>query len=340
MTDDTSLLWCVQWSVDGVHIVHDPPPTPQAELSILGIPIGAVYSSPVVALRELLESDAVHAFGVFAEHLNFTTAAAHLHLSQPSLHTKIRKLQAGLGVELYERDGRGLLLTAAGERLAVYAHDAARHAEALLADLRGDPAPVMIAAGRGTLRWVIGDGLREVARSGRPLRVLTANQEAALTAVSSGRVDMALVAYDPPPRLLRSEQIAAYPQVLFLPRDHRLATCDELTLRDLEGLALIVPPMGSPHRRALERALFDAGVSWTVAAEVDGWDLLAHFVALGLGAAVINGCVVPSDELAAIPIRDLPTLRYWAVWRPERDHLAVDVLNQLRPQSPHDGSSR
>jgi DNA-binding transcriptional LysR family regulator len=294
----------------------------------------------VEAARRLLESDAVHAFGVFAEHLNFTTAAAQLHLSQPSLHAKIRKLQAGLGVELYERDGRGLRLTAAGQRLAVHARDAARNADEVIADLRSGPAPVMVAAGRGTLRWVIGEGLRTVNRAGRPLRVLTANRDTALSAVSSGQVDIAVIAYDPPPRSLRSEQIAVYPQALFLPCEHRLAARTEVTVRDVEGLDLVVPSAGSPHRRALERALLNLGVTWSVAAEVDGWDLLAHFAVLGLGAAVINGCVLPPEGLTAVPIRDLPSVRYWAVWRPERDRLAVDVLPQLHPGPFGDGSPR
>ncbi|MEV6816381.1 LysR family transcriptional regulator [Micromonospora sp. NPDC051296] len=69
--------------------------------------------------RDLLEADALRSFAVFAEHRNFTSAAAVLHISQPSLHVKIRKLATALGVELYERDGRRLTLTAAGERLAV-----------------------------------------------------------------------------------------------------------------------------------------------------------------------------------------------------------------------------
>jgi LysR family transcriptional regulator, low CO2-responsive transcriptional regulator len=134
--------------------------------------------------------------------------------------------------------------------------------------------------------------------------------------------------------------IAVYPQALFLPREHRLAARTEVTLRDVEGLDLVVPSAGSPHRRALERALLNLGVTWSVAAEVDGWDLLSHFAALGLGAAVINGCVLPPEGLTAVPIRDLPSVRYWAVWRPERDRLAVDVLPQLRPNPSHDSSPR
>jgi len=281
----------------------------------------------------------VQAFAVFAEHRNFTTAAAALHLSQPSLHAKIGKLQAGLGISLYERDGRGLRLTLAGERLAVFARDAARRADDLLAELCSGPAPVLLAAGRGTFRWVIGDGIQRLTRSGRSLRVLTADREAALAAVRSGQVDVAVIAHDPPPRPWRSEQLAAYPQMLVVPEGHELAVRADVHLRDLEGLALVVPPPDRPHRRALERALLEADVSWTVAAEVDGWDLLTHFAALGLGATVVNGCVRPPAGLAAVPIRDLPPVRYWALWRGERERIVADVLAQLRPE-PADGPSR
>jgi len=51
--------------------------------------------------RDVLEADALRAFAVFAEHRNFTTAAAALNISQPSLHAKIRKLATALGTGLY-----------------------------------------------------------------------------------------------------------------------------------------------------------------------------------------------------------------------------------------------
>ena len=284
----------------------------------------------------MLEADAVHAFGVFAEYRNFTTAAKALHLSQPSLHAKIRKLQAGLGIDLYERDGRALRLTSAGERLAVYACDAGRQAADVVAELRLGSAPVTLAAGRGAFRWVIGDGVRRLAASGRELRVLTVGRDGALDAVSAGRVDVAVVAHDPPSRPLRAREIAAYPQVLVVPRRHALARRDDVSLADLDGLALVVPPAGRPHRRTLDRALLDAGVAWRAAAEVDGWDLLVHFASLGIGATVVNGCVRPPAGLVAVPVRDLPPVRYWATWRAARAGLAGAVLAHLRPD---DGKS-
>jgi DNA-binding transcriptional LysR family regulator len=283
-----------------------------------------------MAGRELLESDALRAFAVFAEHRNFTAAAAALHISQPSLHVKVRKLAAGLGVRLYERDGRRLVLTAAGQRLAAFAADGARRVDEFLRELHEGVPTLTVAAGRGTFRWVIADAIRRVSAAGRRVQVIAADREAALAALSAGRADVAVVGYDPPPRHVEAVQIAAYPQVLVIDSTHPLARRKRLRLADLGGLDLVVPPPDRPHRKALERALLDAGVTWQPAAEADGWDLLVHFAALGIGATVVNGCVQVPDGMSAIPVTDLATVRYWAAWRRQRHVHRPDILDHLR----------
>jgi LysR family transcriptional regulator, low CO2-responsive transcriptional regulator len=299
--------------------------------------------------RELLEADGLRAFAVFAEHRNFTAAAAALHLSQPSLHAKIRKLSTGLGLTLYQRDGRRLVLTAAGQRLAAFAADGARRADAFLADLHAGPSTLTVAAGRGAFRWVIAEALRRTSAEGHRVRVLTANRDAALTALTTGTADVAVIAHDPPPRQLdaaRSDatgrgatgsgaaqigaaQIGVWPQVLVVDAAHPLAGKARVRLAELAGLELVVPPPERPHRQALERALLDAGVPWQPAAEADGWDLLVHFVTLGIGATVVNGCVQVPPGLAAVPIADLPPVRYWLAWRHERHVQPPDILRHL-----------
>jgi LysR family transcriptional regulator, low CO2-responsive transcriptional regulator len=279
--------------------------------------------------RELLESDAMRAYAVFAQHRNFTAAATELRISQPSLHVKIRKLAESLGVELYRREGRGLALTAAGERLASFADESLRRVDDFVGELREDVTVVRIASGRATLRWVISPVIQAITRSGRTVQFITANREAALAGLAAGRADVAVVALDPPSSSLRSRRVAEYPQVLVVPARHPLAARSRIRLSDLDGLDLVVPPSGRPHRAALDRALREAGASWQVAAEVDGWDLLVHFAALGLGATVVNGCVQLPAKLRAIPVVDLPAVRYWAAWRPERERALSAVLGHL-----------
>jgi LysR family cyn operon transcriptional activator len=58
-----------------------------------------------------------------AEHANFTRAAQALHVSQPTLSLQIRQLEEMLGAQLFDRSGRMVRLTDAGE---VYLHHARR----------------------------------------------------------------------------------------------------------------------------------------------------------------------------------------------------------------------
>lgn len=282
--------------------------------------------------RDLLEADALRAFAAFAEHRNFTAAAAALHISQPSLHVKIGKLAAALGVDLYERDGRRLRLTAAGDRLAAYAVDNRRRLDEFMRELHQEKPGLTIAVGRGALRWVIAEPIRQISRQGRRVQILTADRESALTAISTGSADLAVVADDPPPRPFDSLEIARYRQNL-IDAQHPLAARPRIRLTALDGLALVVSSPQRALRRTLDRALREAGVNWHIAAEVDGWDLLVHLAELGMGATVVNGCVTIPSGLAAVPITDLPVIRYWAAWRPARHDAVADVLPLLRPHS-------
>jgi DNA-binding transcriptional LysR family regulator len=279
--------------------------------------------------RELLEPDALRAFTAFAAHRNFTAAAAVLHISQPSLHVKIRKLAAELGVSLYEREGRQLVLTEAGQRLAAFAADHGRRLDEFLAQVQDAPPALSIATGRGALRWVIGGAIRRISAEGHPVTIITADRDGALAALASGRADVAVVGYDPPPRQIDAVQIAVFPQVLVIDSSHRLARRQRLRLADLDRLGLVVPAPDRPHRRALERALLNAGVGWAPVAEADGWDLLVHLASLGVGATVVNGCVAVPSGLTAVPITDLPRIRYWAAWRRQRHPGRPEFVDHL-----------
>jgi DNA-binding transcriptional LysR family regulator len=87
-----------------------------------------------------------------------------------------------------------------------------------------------------------------------------------------------------------------------------------------------MPPPGAPQRQALEHAAHDLGVSWTVAAE--GWSQMLHFVGLGVGICVVNGCVEPTTGMVARPVDDLPPVNYTALFRPGGRHDA-DVTRLL-----------
>src|SRR4051812_22438818 len=70
------------------------------------------------------------------EHGSFSAAAESLHMAQPSLSEQVRRLEAELGVALFQRVGRGLKLTEAGRALRP-------HAERVLAEVDNARASVV-----------------------------------------------------------------------------------------------------------------------------------------------------------------------------------------------------
>ena len=104
------------------------------------MPISTLGAYPFT-LRQLQYASAV------AETLSFRRAAERCHVSQPSLSAQIAELEAALGVALFERDRRRVLVTAAGKELVERARRLLVDADDLAAAARGAGDPLA-----GTLR--------------------------------------------------------------------------------------------------------------------------------------------------------------------------------------------
>ncbi len=278
---------------------------------------------------DAVDLDRLRAFIVFAEHRNFTHAARELALSQPALFAQVKRLAEDLDVSLYRRKGRRLELTPQGVEVQRFARDLISSSEAFLDRLRGSKKtePVRLAAGEGSYLYLLGGSLREHRRSSaHPLQLLTRDAPSTVAALRSGDADVGVAALSELPADLHSEVLATVGQALVLPRSHPLAKRRRLSLDDLEGASLIVPPVGRPHRTALSRALLGAGVSWRVAVEVNGWELMVHFAQLKMGLAVVNDFVRVPRGLVARPLLGLAPIPYQLLTRPDEQRPAVGEL--------------
>jgi DNA-binding transcriptional LysR family regulator len=266
----------------------------------------------------MLKLEWLEAFAAFADHESFTRAARSLHLSQPALHVQVKKLSEALGVTLYRREGQKLVLTADGRRVAAFGREVRERtrelADELASGARGDP--VVLVAGEGAYLYLLGEGLRAfLAHGGAPLKLVTRDREGTLAAVRGGEAQVGVASLEALPSDLDALPLTGVAQVLVLPEGHPLAGKRRLRLADLEGARLVVPGPDRPHRAALARALADAGVSWEVAVEANGWPLMLRFVELGVGLAVVNACCRLPPGLVARPLSELPQQRYFVLRR-------------------------
>lgn len=278
-----------------------------------------------------LDADQLETLRIFAETANLTHTAQRRHLSQPAVHLHLAKLADAAGARLYDRVGRRLVLTPAGEALARHAVDVRTREAEVLGRLAGErvQSPTVLAAGEGALLYLLGPALSAFAGEGGRVLVRTRDREGTLAALKGGEAHLGVTTLDADvPRLVDVPLTTALP-VVAMPRTHRLARRRVLRLVDLEGERLVVPPRGRPQREAIAAALAGAGVRWEVAVEATGWAPLLHFVALGLGLAVVNGCCALPRGVIARPIEGLPKARYRIVWAEGLDHPGAVRLRAL-----------
>jgi DNA-binding transcriptional LysR family regulator len=262
--------------------------------------------------------DALMAFAEFAEDGNFSRAAMRLHISQPALHTKVAKLGRTLEAPLYVRRGRNIEITAAGRKVQRFARELAAATLAFQDELLETEThqPIVLAAGEGSYLYLLGEGIKAFrGGSKRPLSLMTADGAAALDAVVSGRAHLGVASFETPPRDVTVQPLTRVGQMLAMPSRHALSSKRRLRLKDLDGAELIVPPVGRPHRTMLSHMLQSAQVDWSVAVEATGWELILHFVRLGLGTAIVNACCRLPPSVVARPVPELPALQYYVFHR-------------------------
>ena len=282
-----------------------------------------------------LNYDAILAFGVFADHSNFTRAAEQLHISQPALHMKIQELSRSLGKPLYRKNGRQLELTETGKQVARFARELETHSSSFIRQIdTGDQRQqITVASGEGAYLYLLGDGIREYTKTSNKLKLLTLNREGIIDAVESGRADIGVSSLDHVPDGMTAKLLCRAHQVLVMPKAHPLVRKRSLQLSDLAGQSLIVPPADRPHRQMLSAILQSKSVSWQVAVEASGWELMTHFCKLGLGLTIINStCKIPSG-LVARPLTELPAIQYHIFHLTGTTNRAVQQFKQILLES-------
>jgi len=258
--------------------------------------------------------DALQSFAVFADTLNFSESARLLHISQPALHAKVRKLAEQLDATLYLRVGSALELTSAGEQVARHARELLMLNRRLVQGMetgRDRPA-VTLAAGEGAYLYLLGKALSQFSGPGASphLQLLTRNRDESIQAVRAGQAQLGIAPLGTVPADLRAVRLTVVGQALVVPRAHALAARKSVRLRDLKGMQLIVPPAGKPHRELLGRLLQAESIPWQPSLEANGWELMLRFAQLGFGATVVNACCRIPKGLAAIPLSGYPPLEY------------------------------
>jgi DNA-binding transcriptional LysR family regulator len=177
----------------------------------------------------LLES-----FVAVAGHRHFGRAADALHTTQPSLTRQIRRLERQVGVRLIDRTPRGSRLTEAGQAFLPQAQALLRSAATAVAAARAAALASRITVGY-TSGLFVTSAVRELRHRhpGADVRTLALTCDEPPAALLDHRVDVVVARLLFPVGGLRVTPLYNEPRVLVIPRGHRLAGKESVTLDDI-----------------------------------------------------------------------------------------------------------
>jgi LysR family cyn operon transcriptional activator len=214
-------------------------------------------------------------FLAVAETAHFTRAAEKLHVTQPTLSQQIRQLEGQLDLELFDRVGRSVKLTAAGETLLP-------HARKVLHELESAQTALdeMHGLKRGLLRvgivqtvnaCVIPDIVARFGAAHAGIRVECAEMAVAdiEADLESGKLDLGVSFLPPTRKSLTGEKLFTEELVAVVADGHALAKRRRMRMRELKFQPLALLSRKYCTRQLIDCALAEAGVEPEVRVEMN-----------------------------------------------------------------------
>lgn len=231
-------------------------------------------------------------------------AAEALYLSQPAVTLQLQALERELGQRLFERGGRGLVLTREGELFYELARPALEGVDGLEAAfrerLRGlDAGELHVAAGSSTILYLLPGIVSAFRQAHGDVRLTLHNVTGAggLDLLRSDAVDLAVGSMLDVPADLDYTPAYRFEPMLITPPDHPLAGKAHIELSDLSPYGLILPPQRLTTYRLVDLVFQQNRVPYTVALEVGGWEVIKQYVAMGMGISIVTAiCLTDADR--------------------------------------------
>lgn len=263
-----------------------------------------------------------------AEHRHFGHAAEACHVSQPTLSMQIKKLERDLGVELFERTPRQVLLTAAGEAIVVHARAALREADTIrhLARLTNDPESGSVRIGLfPTLGpYLLPHVVPEIHARFPSLELLLVEEktEVVLDRLRSGELDVGLLAQPVVDDRFESVDLFDEDFVLAVPTGHPFADGDARVSTDvLAGERLLLLEDGHCLREQALSVCRLAGADERAGFRATSLETLRQMVATGVGITLLPELAVrpPAPASDAVELvrfdEPVPSRRIAMFWR-------------------------
>jgi DNA-binding transcriptional LysR family regulator len=247
-------------------------------------------------------------------------AAEALHLSAPAVSMQIREVESQVGLVLFDRPGRRLVLSTAGEYFLVYARRlqaTLKEAEDAMARLTRVESGVLTIGMVSSAKYFLP---RLLARfhdehPAIEVRLRLGNREQLVAMMKANEIDLSVMGRPPRDWPNRAEPFAMHPHVLVTAPDHAFTRAESVPALALAREPFIVREPGSGTRAVLEEYLSQHHLQPTFLMEMGSTEAIKQAVMAGLGVSLVSqhtiGLEWEHGLIAAPAVEGLPMMRRW-----------------------------
>ncbi len=294
----------------------------------------------------------LQAFLAVAKHGSFSVAAQELHLTQPAVSKRVAALEAGLDARLFDRIGRQVVITPAGQALKPGAEKiVAEVAESqrALSNLReGISGKLVFATSHHVGLHYLPRVLRMFSRTYPEvdLDIRFMDSELACEAVARGELEFAVTTLpqvvDEP---LQATALWHDPLCFCVATDHPLGGAAPPAISQLADYPAILPGLGTYTRMVVEQALAPHGIRANVALSTNYLETIKMLVGVGLGwSALPDTMVGPEMTILEFPslrlARTLGSIRHRDLTPSAAARAMLALLNEYATMAPHSARTR
>lgn len=248
---------------------------------------------------------------------SISKGAALAHLAVGAASKRIADLEAALGVALFERHSRGIVLTAAGAALQRHTQRILSDVDVLNADLSDYAAGVV-----GVVRlWANTSAVTQflpadiaaftVANPQIRIELEEQNSDQVARAVVDGEADFGILAESTPMLGLQTLLYRRDQLVLVVPNGHALAAHRSISFDEALDYDFVSLSRGTSLAKRLEHATASTGRRLKLRIRVRSFDAMCMMVAAGLGVAVLPAAAV-RPYLRSMGLRKIELAEEWA----------------------------
>ncbi|MGZ8162988.1 MAG: LysR family transcriptional regulator [Methylobacter sp.] len=271
-------------------------------------------------------------FEMVARHLSFTRAAAELFLTQPAVSMQIKQFEDMAGLPLFERLGRKIYLTEAGEemyRLSREITSRLYEAEVIFDEIKWPEGGRLLVSVASTVQYfairLLAGFCKEYPKVNINLKVT--NHKGLIQLLENNETDIVLMGRPPEGLDLILEPLLENPLVVIASPYHHLKDQKNIPLDELKNETFLMREQGSGTRTSAEHFFAENGIKISTNMELNNNGAIKLGVEEGLGLGIVSqhtiDIEVKTGRLIILDAQFFPLVRKWYMVRREGKRLSA-----------------